>query len=672
MGIPLLNDIVIIFGLSIAVIYICHKLNIPAIVGFLLTGTLAGPHGFGFISRINDVEILAEVGVVLLLFTIGIEFSLKSLMKIKKSVFLGGTLQVIFTILVTSFIAWEIGKTIEESIFIGFLISLSSTAIVLKVFQQRAEVDTLHGQTSLAILIFQDIAIVPMILFTPLLAGTAGNIGETLLTLLIKVIAVIMFVFVSARWIVPYLLYQITQTKNREMFLLSLVVICFTIAWLTSTAGLSLALGAFLAGLIISESDYSHAALGNILPFRDVFTSFFFISIGMLLNVNLLFKNIFAVLIITVSVLILKTIISGLVSTILGFSFRTGAQVGFALSQVGEFSFVLAETGVKNGLINENLYQIFLSVFVLTMAATPFIIAFSPRISELLLYLPLPDKIILGIHPEDKKKHAELKNHLIIIGFGLNGKNLAQAAKLAGIQYVIIEMNSDLVKKEKEKGEKIFYGDSSHEAVLECAGIKNAKIIVIAISDPAATRRVTELARRLNPKIDIIARTRYIKEMKPLTELGADEVIPEEYETSIEIFTRVLSIYLIPRDKIENFVHEVRKDGYEMLRTLTGDTSSFSHLKLHIPDTEISMIHINEDSPIIGKSLAEIDLRKEYGVTLLAIYRGIEMLSNPDGTMKLSGDDILFIFGHADKILKIHGLFLIHKRGNVCEAETKT
>ncbi len=286
MDIPVLNDIVIIFGLAIAVLFICHRLRVPAVVGFILTGIFVGPYGLGLVKALHEVEMFAEVGVVLLLFTIGIEFSLERLLQIKKSVLVGGSLQVLLTFLATWFIARQFGQSSGEAVFIGFLVALSSTAIVLKLIQERAEVDTPHGRTTLGILIFQDIIIVPMILVTPILAGATGNVWETLFFLLAKGIGIIVLVMVSARWIVPQVLYQIARTRNQELFLLSVIVICLGIAWLTSRVGLSLALGAFLAGLIISESEYSHQALGNILPFRDVFTTFFFVSIGMMLDIG--------------------------------------------------------------------------------------------------------------------------------------------------------------------------------------------------------------------------------------------------------------------------------------------------------------------------------------------------------------------------------------------------
>jgi len=656
MEIPLLNDIVVIFGLAIAVLFICHRLRVPAVVGFLLTGIFVGPYGFGLVKAVHEVEILAEIGIVLLLFTIGIEFSLERLLQIRKSVLMGGSLQVLLTFLATLFIARRFGQAFGEAVFIGFLVALSSTAIVLKLIQERAEVDSPHGRTTLGILIFQDIIIVPMILVTPVLAGATGNLGESVLVLLAKGIGIILLVMVSTKWIVPQVLYQIARTRNQEVFLLSVVVICLGVAWLTSKAGLSLALGAFLAGLIISESEYSHQALGNILPFRDVFTSFFFVSIGMLLDVGFLFQQPGTIALIALGVLVLKSIIACFATVLLGFPFRTSILVGLALSQVGEFSFILSRTGVEHGLLAGNIYQMFLAFSVLSMAATPFIITLAPRAADIILRLPLPKRLISGFYPVSEIKVKGKKDHLIIIGFGVNGRNVARAARLSGIPYAVIEMNPETVRSEQAQGEPIYYGDSTQEVVLQHANIKDARIVVTAINDPASTRRITEIIRRLNPKVHLIVRSRYLQEMKPLYELGANEVIPEEFETSVEIFTRVLAKYLIPRNEIEALVAEIRSDAYEMLRSLFKESSSFSDLHLQLPDVEISTLRVVERSPFVGKSLAEIELRKKYGVTVLAIRRNSQILSNPNVNLPFCANDVLFVLGPPDRVAEVAGL----------------
>ncbi len=665
MEIPLLNDIVIIFGLAVAVLFICHRLHVPAVVGFLLTGIFVGPYGFGLVKAVHEVEMFAEVGIVLLLFTIGIEFSLERLLQIRKSVLLGGSLQVLLTFAATFFIAGRLfGQAFGEAVFLGFLVSLSSTAIVLKLIQERAEVDSPQGRTTLGILIFQDIIIVPMILITPLLAGATGNLGESVLVLLAKGVGIIGLVFVSAKWVVPRLLYQIARTRSQELFILSIVVICLAVAWITSSAGLSLALGAFLAGLIISESEYSHQALGNILPFRDVFTSLFFVSIGMLLDVGFLFRQPGTILLIALGILLLKSIIACFATVLLGFPLRIAILVGLALGQVGEFSFILSRTGVEHGLLAGDTYQMFLAFSVLSMAATPFIITLAPRAADVILRLPLPRRLVAGFYPVPEIKAETKKDHLIIIGFGVNGRNVARAARLSGIPYAVIEMNPETVRNEQAQGEPICYGDSTQEVVLEHANIREARIVVIAINDPATTRRITEIIRRLNSRVHLIVRSRYLQEMKPLYELGADEVIPEEFETSVEIFTRVLAKYLVPRDEIERLVAEIRSDGYEMFRSLSNESSALSDLSLQLPDIEISTLRVVEGSPLVGKSLAETDLRKKYGVTVLAIRRNSKILSNPDVNMPFYDNDVLFVLGPPDRVAEVAGLSQNPETGN--------
>ncbi|MDY7031413.1 MAG: cation:proton antiporter [Thermodesulfobacteriota bacterium] len=650
MGIPLLNNIVIIFGLSIFVLFVCNRLRVPPIIGFFLTGIFVGPYGLGLVKVVHEVEILAEIGVVLLLFAIGIEFSLERLLQIKKSVLMGGSLQVLLTFLATAFIVRFLGQAYGNAVFIGFLVALSSTAIVLRLIQERAEVDSPHGRTILGILIFQDIIVIPMMLITPLLVGAEGKLGSSFLIMAAKGISIILLVIVTTKWIAPWVLFQIARTRNQEIFLLSIVVICFGVAWLSFKAGLSLALGAFLAGLIISETEYSHQALGNILPFRDVFTTFFFISIGMMLDVGFVFQKPVIILISALSVLVVKTFIAGLVTILLGLPLRTGILVGLALSQIGEFSFILSRAGIQHGLLSENIYQMFLAVSVLTMAATPFILMLSPRIADMILRLPMPKRIISGIHPVTDIDVEDKANHLVIIGFGVNGRNVARAAKIAGIPYTIIEMNPETVQREKAKGEPIHYGDATWEAVLHIVNIQEVRIVVIAINDPTATRRITEVIRRITPKAHLIVRTRYLQEMKPLYELGADDVIPEEFETSVEIFTRVLMKYLIPRDEIERLITEVRADGYEMFRSLSQRSHSFSDLKQYMHDVDISTIRISEESQLIGKTLAQTELRSRCGVSVVAIQRDSQILSNPGADVIIRLGDVLFVLGSFENI----------------------
>jgi CPA2 family monovalent cation:H+ antiporter-2 len=656
MEIPLLTDIAIILGLSIGILFVFLRLKMPALIGFFLTGILAGPHGLGLVKAVHEVEALAEIGVVLLLFTIGIEFSLNQLLQIRKSVLLGGSLQVLLTTGAIFLAARWFGLGVGQSVFLGFLFSLSSTAIVLKLLQERADVDSPHGRTTLGILIFQDIVIVPMMLLTPLLGGGEGNPGPAILLMLVKGAGVIAFVYTTTKWVVPFLLFHIVGTKSRELFLFGVLGICLGVAWLTSSIGLSLSLGAFLAGLIISESEYNHQALGNVLPFKDIFSGFFFVSIGMLLEVRFLIDHIMGVLLLVAAIIVWKTILAALAAGSLGFPLRTTLLVGLGLCQVGEFSFVLAEMGGRFGLLSGSQYQTFLAVSILTMAATPFLVPLSPRVADAWLRLPGLRRFQGRILPDQGIQLPSLNDHLIIVGFGLNGRNLARAARGGQIPYLILEMNPETVREEREKGEPIFFGDATQEPVLEMAGLERARVLVVVINDAAAVRRITETARRLNAKIYLLVRTRFLQEVEALYALGADEVIPEEFETAVEIFTRVLQKYLFPKDHIEKFTAEVRAEGYQMFRRPEVPPPSLYDLSLHIPDMEVTTFLIKEGSWAEGKSLAEMELRKKYGVTVMAVRHRGHTQPNPEGGTRLAAPDLVVIMGHPERLIDLEVL----------------
>jgi CPA2 family monovalent cation:H+ antiporter-2 len=676
MEIPLLQDIVIIFSLSVFVIWAFQKIKIPPIIGFLITGILIGPDGVVsdiFSLKIienssHEIDYLAEIGVILLLFTIGIEFSIKNLLKIKRTVLLGGSLQVLLAVTFSYLVASSFGYGFGESIFMGFLVALSSTAIVLRIYQKMGDVSSLHGKTSLGILIFQDIIIVPMILFTPILAGKSANIPFAIVIMVVKAAGLIAFTIISSRWLVPKILHQIVKTGSHELFLLTILVVGFSVAWLTSALGLSLALGAFLAGLAISESEYSHQAFGNIIPFRDIFTAFFFVSVGMLVDVSFIISNIFTVIIFTFAVISIKTFVSGLVTFILGFPFRTTVIVGLSLSQIGEFSFILAKIGIDNGFlikvfsdvsINNYYYQLFLAVTTVTMALTPLIIASSPSLSRnIIKLLPLPKKFINGLNAFQNVAVNSMNNHLVIIGMGRNGSNIAQAAKTTGIDYIAVDADPELVREKAAEGEPVFFGNAEYEPVLQHVIIEKAKAVVISVNNPASTFTIVKLVRKLNPGIYSIVRTEFIEDVEDLYKFGANIVIPREYETSIEIFSKVLAKYLIPRDQIEKLINEFRSYSYEIFRNLEHVSASLCDFIKFIPDLEVVSIRISNKAKVKDMSLGEINLRKIYGVTMLAIKRGDDIIDNPGQSVELLVDDLVFLMGKKEQINKLYKAFI--------------
>lgn len=645
MDIPLLQDILIIFGLSIGVLLVCHRMKVPIIVGFLVTGLICGPHGLAFVDDIGSVQILAKIGIVLLLFTVGMEFSVRKIMQFRRFFLVGGFLQVSLTTLAGLGIGKLLGRPLGESIFLGFLLSLSSTTIVMRILEERMETNTPHGRLILGMLIFQDVAIVPMMLLVPVLSGTDSLFDPSFLFLLAEGILILFVVFFAAARIVPKLLDYVARTGSRELFLLSVLAIGFSVAWLASSLGLSLSLGAFLAGLIIAESEYSNRAIGDILPFRDIFTSFFFVSVGMLLNIGFVAEQPFLILFVAAGVYLLKAAIVGGTAVVVGMPLRTVVLSMLALSQVGEFSFILAKTGIEYGIGNDYYYQLFLAVSVLTMALTPSSIEASTYIAAKALKLPLPSKIKSGLRPMKVELEKPLHDHVIIIGLGLTGKNLVRSTKEAEISYIILELDADIVREEREKGEPIHFGDATHETVLKHAQVKEARAVAVLINDPVAALRVVELARRLNPNAYLIVRTRYNEEMKPMFQLGADDVIVDEFGSSVEIFTRVLKKYDVPHEKIKAFVTDLRSEGYEMQRLLYQEPTVFTHVREAVSEIGTETFLLSPNSVCVNKSLEEIGLRKNYGLTLVLIKREGETFANFEADAKLKAGDLLVVVG---------------------------
>jgi len=652
-----LQPILIIFGVSGLIIYLLGKIKIPSVVGFLIAGAIIGPYGMAFIKEPQDVEVIAEIGVMLLMFTIGIEFSIPRLMSLKKEVFLFGSLQVITTIIVItliSLLAFNISLNI--SIFYGFIVALSSTAIVMKLLFDRGELNSPHGKVCLGILLFQDLCVVPLMLFTQMLSGQNGNYYNFFIVIF-KALLILSVVFIFSRAAVPYILHEIVKTRSRELFIIIIIFICLGTAFFTYKLGLSLALGAFLAGIVISESEYSAQAVSDILPFKETFSGIFFISVGMLLNINYIKQHIVEETIIVGHIFILKSLIIVLIVYVFIHSIKLSLKSALALSQIGEFSFILAFTGKSIGLLDETAYQSFIAASVITMLVTPLIIRYSPYVIDYLMQ----KNFFKNLEKIKRIKKTDIivkkSNHVIIIGFGLNGRNLARILKEINIPYVILELNPDTVRKMKKKGEPIYYGDGTSPEILHKLGIHRAKMLVIAISDPLATRKIVQIAKTENPKIHIIVRTRFVTEIDELRKLGANEVIPEEFETSLEIFSRVLHHFGIPRNKIVQMLEQIRVEGYEILRipeiyeTRTGlECVIFEGL-------EMDSFEIEKNSWLIGKSIKSIDIRSKAGVTVIAVQRGEKTFLNPPADFSLKEGDIIVYVGNKKQLINALNFF---------------
>jgi CPA2 family monovalent cation:H+ antiporter-2 len=648
MELGVLKDIVIIFALSTFVNFIFTRIRVPALIGYLLTGIIAGPHLLKLISSPENVEVMAGIGVIFLMFTIGLEFSLNHLLNIRKLVFLGGFMQLLLTATVTMLTARIFHFEWNESVFVGFLTALSSTAVVLKLLQERSELTTPYGTTIVGILIFQDIVLIPLLLFTPILGGAAVDIGHDLLMLMLKTAGILVFLWVGTKWLMPRVLHLIAMTRSQELFLMSLLLICLAVAMLTHELGMSLAFGAFLAGLMISDTEYSHSAFGNLIPFKDVFTSFFFVSIGMLLDLGFVADHPWLVAGAVILVIFLKTFIAGMTAFTLGHTFFGTVVVGLSLAQVGEFSFILAGVGLNYNIITPQHFQLFLAVAITSMALSPLMIQVSKPLATLILRLPLPPFMVNGLSPLKQVDIPEISNHVVLIGKDSRAINLAAMIRSMELPFTSIVFDTDRARREMEKGNLTVFGDATYEPVLRQAFVHTAEMVVVSVGNLITALSIVEHIRSLNKHAYIIVRTRHVTDIEELYRLGATQVIPEEFETAIDFFERILGKYLIPRMDIERAIARTREDNYGIFRD-RSKVSGYSLLK-DIPDIEIAAIRVVGESLFAGKTIAQTAMRKTAGVTIVAINHDGTITANPEPSAVINSNDILYLLGKPEMI----------------------
>lgn len=646
-----LRDLAVIFAGSLLVILVFYRLKLPALPGFIVAGMLLGPNALGLVSDPHDVESLAEVGVILLLFTIGIEFSLSRLREMQRQILGSGFAQMGFTVLVALAVGLALLREWRIALFLGFLIALSSTAIVLKVLTDQSEIDAPHGRLATGVLIFQDLCVVPIMLVLPFLAGKAEGGVLGLLVALGKAALVVVGVILAARTIVPRALKEILKTRSRELFLIAVILIGTLTALGTAAAGASLALGAFLAGLIISESDYGYQAMAELMPFRDIFISLFFVAVGMLVQLQTLWAHLALTLVAVAVIMGGKTLAAAVGPALMGYSGRVALLAGVAVSQIGEFSFVLAKEGRVAGLLPDGLYQQFLGIAVITMLVTPFLLQGGPAMLDALERVVPLDRLLPGFRPRELAAvHEQIKDHVVIAGYGLNGRNLAAALRSIHAPYLIVELNAQTVRKARAEGEPAFYGDATREEILRALGVDRARMLVIAISDPAATRTMVRVARDINTKLYIVTRTRYVVEIPELTRLGANAVIPEEFETSIEIFARVLAHYNVARDEIERLVGEIRASHYQALRPGARPRLSLKGSFGALRQMHVERVILPANAPVAGQTIAETELRSKTGALILAVRRGEDDFATPGADFRLDAGDVLVVIGQPPQI----------------------
>ncbi len=645
--IAFLHEFIILFGAALFVLTICNRLHIPHTIGFLITGMLIGPTGLKLISNDQAVKVFAEYGVVFLLFTIGLELSFKRLKKMGKGMMLGGSIQVLTTILAVMFVSYWFGKSVNLGLFYGFIIVMNSTTIVLKLYQDRKELETPQGQVITSLQLFGDLMVVPSILVLPILGGMSG---VTTIQLLIRFgggLALIGLIFFIGRYLLPHFLHFIVFTRVRELLVLGSLFACLGGAAITGTLGFSLALGAFLAGILIAETDYQFQVQTEIASLRDVFNSIFFISIGMLINLNFALHNLHYILLVGIGVVIFKFITNYIAVATLKVPARICFIASASLSQIGEFSFVLISVGYGYNLLDYNFYQFSVAIIVFTMILTPYIINLAPQLFK-------SKKTTLG---NKGKSGGQLQNHVVIAGYGLTGQHISRVLSTANIAHIIMELNGRTVNENKKQGVPIIFGDAVQKDILEKCQIKSASIFIPVISDAFALRKSIKLARQLQPDIYIIARSQRLDEIEELINCGADQVIAQEFESSIEIVTHLMTRLNFPGNVIQIQSKLLREDGYSMMRNVQPtDQVSEKILRVLSAGTTASFL-LFEEHHAAGKNIRQLDLRNKAGATIIAVVRGDKAFTNPTPELELQVNDVIVMMGsHAQIDAAFHFL----------------
>ncbi|MBI2881114.1 MAG: cation:proton antiporter [Candidatus Tectomicrobia bacterium] len=561
----ILYDLVVIFAVAVAAVALLRRVGVPPIAGFILAGALLGPRSFGLIQDVERVDVLAEIGVVLLLFGIGLEISLGRLRRLWRPIVFGGALQVGITVLATASLARLFGQPVGTSVFLGCLVAVSSTAIVLRGLEARGELEAPHGRLTLGILVFQDLSVVPMMLAIPLFAGQ-GATGWNLAGAMLKAAAVLAGVLFAARLLVPRALGWIAGTRQRDLFVLTVFLVCIGTAWAASTAGVSLALGAFLGGLVVAGSEYRHQALADLIPFREVLTSVFFVSVGMLLDPEVIWGNVGPILLLLVGILAGKFAVVFAAAAVLRLPLRVCVLAAAALAQVGEFSFVLARaaggTGLLAGWLESNLF----AAVILSMLVSPLGLALGPHLAAGIGKIRMLTLLLRVRTAEDAVKRVRTwHDHVIIAGYGVAGQELARSLRECGVPYVIADLNPHNVRQAAAQGEPAYFGDVTSPEVLELLGAAHARELVLVINDPTAAERAAGAARRVAPNLYILVRSRYLSDLPSLVRAGANRVIPAELEAAVEVVAHVLGRHGCGGDQVADRLSRVRRRREERL-----------------------------------------------------------------------------------------------------------
>jgi len=640
----LLPALVLTYAISLVFILVLARLRVPPIVAFIIAGAVAGPTGIGIVKTQEEVNLLADLGIVLLLFTVGLEFSLSEIRRIWKAVVFGGTLQIAGTAAVLMLVLFlAVHETWRVSLFIGLFVALSSTAIVLRELSARNQLDAPHGRLMVGVLLLQDLAIVGLLLLVPILSGKTQM--STVPFVLLRAAAAIGAVAVVSRLVLPVLFRLVAQSGRREAFPLAVLLASIGTAWVSSLLGISMALGAFLGGLILAEGEFSHQAHAEIRPLRDILAGLFFISLGMLADFGAMAAQLPIVLGVTFVIVVVKAAVAGGALWAVATPMRVAVTAGIGLAQVGEFSFILGRSGLDVGLLTSRQWQVLLAASIATMVLTPTLVAFAPRIGS---WLTEKTKRLAAHLPDSET--ANLSNHVVILGFGVGGRLLGRALRQLAVPYIILDMNGATVRTMRAEGESIFFGDATNEDALRGAGVASARAVVAVLSDPYASVRALTAIRGLNPDVPVIVRTRYRSEAEALLNLGATVAVAEELEASLEVLAQAFARLDVPGNIIEVLLDSFRRESTG-IRPVRAPSQPLDTLPSQISKTPVATHQLGGGEWAAGRTLAEVNLRAETGALVIAVQQGGRFVTSPPADFRLSEGDVLYLVGDESDIM---------------------
>ena len=643
MGIAADIAIIVVAGLIGGLI--AQQLRQPLILGYILAGVAVGPYTGGItVSDVHEIELLAEIGVALLLFALGIEFSLKELRPVRNIALIGAPIQMLLTGTLGFGIGQLLGWNWTSSIWFGGMIALSSTMVTLKTLMSQGRLGTLSSRVMIGMLIVQDLAVVPLMIILPQLNNPEAGFTTLGLAALKAAIFMVFMVFAGTR-IIPALMARIAAWNSRELFLLAITAIGLGIGYVTYLFGLSFALGAFVAGMMLSESDYSHQALSDIIPLRDLFGLLFFASVGMLLDPRFVFSNLQTILLIVLLIVIGKGLIFGGLSRLFGYGNILPLAVGLGLFQVGEFSFVLARVGITSGSISEDLYALVLSTAIVTMFLTPFVSGLAEPLYALKKRWFKHEPLQTINLPQ-----AGLKDHVVIAGGGQVGQHVAKVLQKLSTAFVLIELDYHRVEHAREEGHPIIYGDASQEIVLDAARLKHACLLLITTPDILTTQMIVDQARRMNSQMHIVARARDIEQMKLLHEHGVYEVVLPRFEASLEITRQALLHLKIPPTQIHKFTDAIRQELYAPLYTQHAEYHILAQLRDASHLLELSWFTLPSDSLLAGAAIKDLQIRTTTGATIVGVLRGSIFHPNPGPDFIFDSADVLAVLGDPNQL----------------------